>query len=108
MVNKKNTNLEQQVAQATVRIQELGMNVLNLRQMYEGVVQEKQALRNELLRAQFLLTALVVRSNMGKVTIFKATLDRLVDFLGVNIEESDGNVVLTAIRLDEIKEGQDD
>lgn len=76
---------------------QLRMSVLNIRQMYEGMVGEKVMLRNQLQRANQILVAATVQARGKTITVKEKVLAGLEKYAGVDTKEVDGDLIITAL-----------
>lgn len=83
---------------------QLRMSVLNLRQLYEGAVQEKMQLQGQAENAQRMLTAAVVNGRGKSLRIKKKAIETVHEYAGLQADEVGGDLVLTAVK----EEPQDD
>lgn len=101
-VEKKNAELQQQL-QAT------NMSLMNMRQMYEGAVTEKQGLRAQLARTTQILTGLIIQAKKQKLVLKADTFPKLQEFAGFEpVADEDGNLILTPISADMMEEMEED
>lgn len=92
----------QAVLEAETRAGQLQMSLLNMRQMYEGAVQEKMALKQQLEQSQALVAALIFPDPTAFVQ--KDALDAIAAGAveGMNLEvEEDGLHVIMVYKEDE-------
>ncbi len=86
----KIVKLEQDLSQAS-------MGVLNMRQMYEGAVQEKMGLEAHVARMSTMLTGVLQQTRGKSVTLKKKTLERSGDYVGVQADVDGDDLVLMLV-----------
>ncbi len=89
---------------AIARIEELteqasqsAMGILNMRQMYEGAVQEKMGLESQVTSMHTMLTGVLHQARGKKITIKKKTLECIGDYAGVQTDVDGDDLVLTLV-----------
>ena len=77
-------------ATAGINVGQLQMSLLNMRQMYEQVVQEKGYLQGQIQQAQTLTIAILLEGNLDGVVINQETLDMINEgkIAGLEITDS--------------------
>ncbi len=97
------------------RIQDLGqensqlrMSVLNLRQMYEASVGEKQQLQATIANLQNMLTGAVVNGRGKSIRIKAKSLESLDQYAGLDSKVEDGDLILTALTVEQVEGMQAD
>ena len=110
MVTKKLRKAVEQIEKLKEENRLLSMSVLNIRQMYEGSIGEKQGLQFQLNNVQQLLTACVVSSNRAKKLVLKEkVLSSLGDYAGIDTKaDEDGNLTIMALTIAEVAAMQED
>ena len=108
MVSKKLKKAQAKVEQLTAEASQLRLSILNIRQMYEGCVGEKQQLTNQLGSANRLLVAAVAGSRGKSITVKAKVFETLDTFAGVDTKEADGDLVLTALTVAEVEAMQEE
>ena len=99
---------KKRIEELTANASELSMSVLNLRQMYEGATQEKLVLNQQLSNTQSMLTALVVQGRGKSVRIKAKSIENLDKYGGLDSKDEDGDLILTALTVEQVQEMQDD
>jgi len=89
------------INELTAENSQLRMSVLNMRQLYEGVVQEKVQLQAMLENAQRMLAAAVVNGRGKSIRIKKKAIETVHEYAGLQADEVDGDLVLTAVLPEE-------
>jgi hypothetical protein len=108
LADKKLKRVQEQVSGLQEQLRAAQFQVLNMRQMYEGAVQEKLGLQNQLQRTTTMLIGAVVQSRGKTLTLKEATLGKLNGYAGIDTQASDGNLVLRAISVEELQAMQED
>jgi uncharacterized protein YlxW (UPF0749 family) len=103
MATKRWKKAKAQVEELQAEAGQLRMSVLNIRQMYEGSIGEKNALQAQLANANQLLVAAVVAGRGKKITIKKSVFEKLSDYAGVDTKEVDGDLVISALTVADIE-----
>jgi uncharacterized protein YlxW (UPF0749 family) len=103
MATKRWKKAKAQVEELQAEAGQLRMSVLNIRQMYEGSIGEKNALQAQLANANQLLVAAVVAGRGKKITIKKSVFEQLSDYAGVDTKEVDGDLVISALTVADIE-----
>lgn len=105
--DKQRKKAEAKVANLQEQVRAARMSLMNMRQMYEGVVQEKQALQQQLQQMTQIITGAAVQSRKNQLVLKKATFDKLAEFVGYEIEQDDGNLIITAVTQDDVEIEED-
>jgi len=108
MLDVKLRKAQKKIVELSQQLQQAQMGVLNMRQMYEGVVGEKQSLQHQLQRANSLVLAAVVNARGKTLTIKEATFNKLGEFAGVDTKDDNGNLILTALTVADIEAMQEE
>ncbi len=87
---------------------ELRMSILNMRQMYEGAIQEKMQFQGQANNLQQMLTAAVIGTRGKTLKISKKAIDSVGDYGGLDSMVVDDNLHLTALTYEQIEEMQAD
>lgn len=110
----KNTD-SRQLHKRQVRIAELmeenkglRLSIMNIRQMYEGSIGEKQSILLQLTNVQHLLVGAALTGRGNSITIKEKTLASLGEYAGVDTKDVDGDLVITALTLTEVEAMQAD
>lgn len=82
---------------------QLRMSVLNIRQMYEGSIGEKNQLNAQLQNANQILMGVVVGARGKTITIKAKVLTQLGEYAGIDTKDVDGDLTLTALTVAEIE-----
>lgn len=100
---------------ARVQIEELkgqlsqsSMGLLNMRQMYEGAIQEKQQLQAQARNLETMLIAAVSQSRGKTLTLKKKSLENIQKFAGLDTKVEDGDLILSALTVEEVQALQED
>jgi uncharacterized protein YlxW (UPF0749 family) len=108
MATKRWKKAKAQVEELQAEAGQLRMSILNIRQMYEGSIGEKNQLQAQLQNANQLLVAAVVAGRGKKITIKKSVFEQLSDYAGVDTKEVDGDLVISALTVADIEAMQAD
>ena len=109
MVTKKLRKAVEQIEKLKEENRLLSMSILNIRQMYEGSIGEKQGLQMQLNNVQQLLTACVVSARGKKLVIKEKVLSSLGDYAGIDTKaDEDGNLTIMALTIAEVAAMQED
>ena len=98
----------ERVEELTAQASQSAMSILNLRQMYEGAIQEKTILQSQLANLQGMLTALVSQGRGKSVTIKEKSLANVSRYAGIDTKAADGNLVLTALTVEAVQAMQEE
>lgn len=97
--------LKAQVAQLNEQLRATNYSLMNMRQMYEGAITEKNALKAEVFRANQIITALAIQARGKTLKIKEATFGKLAEFVGFSPEADDeGNLIITPISVEDVQE----
>ena len=91
---------EARIKELVAENSQLRMSVLNLRQMFETTTQEKLQLQAAVDNAQMMLTAAVVNGRGKSIRIKKKAIETVHEYEGLQADEVDGDLVLTAVKAD--------
>ena len=109
LVDKKLAKANERIAQLTQQLQGTNMSLMNMRQMYEGAITEKNAFRAQMLRGNSLVTALIIQARGRKLTIKEATFKKLAEYAGFDpVADAEGNLTLTLITLEDMEMMEDE
>lgn len=106
MAVTKIDKMQNRIDQLTQTNSELSMSVMNMRQMYEGQVQEKQILSGQVASMQSMLTAVIFQARGKSVTIRAKTMEKLEDYAGISTNQEGDTVVLALLTAEELAEQQ--
>jgi len=81
---------KQRAVPASPDLGKLQMSILNLRQMYEGLVQEKAVLHSQLQQSQALVASLLVSLDEEEIVVTQRAIDLVAEGLveGLNVKPS--------------------
>lgn len=105
---KKLSKALQKIGNLEEQLRASQFQVLNLRNMYEGAVVEKQAIQNQLSRLSQMLVGAVIQARGKKLTLRESTIAKIADYAGVDTAEDDGNLVIFAVSKEQFAEMQED
>ena len=101
---KTTTMVDVKLRKAVARIEQLerdlsqaSMGVLNMRQMYEGAVQEKMGLQSQLTSMHRMLTGMLIQTRGKKLTIKARTLERIGDYAGVHTDVDGDDLIVSLV-----------
>ena len=97
MVDVKLRKALTQIGQLTEEVRQASMGILNMRQMYEGAVQEKMGLESQVTSMHTMLTGVLHQARGKKITIKKKTLERIGDYAGVQTDVDGDDLVLSLV-----------
>ena len=97
---------QQNLARVAEQLQATNLSLANMRQMYEATVGEKQAFKNRMVRAEMLVTAMALQGKLKGGVIKKATLEQLKQYGGFDLQDADGDLIVTPISIESIEELQ--
>jgi hypothetical protein len=107
---KKTTSVDKQLTRAQERIKLLGeqvnaarMSTLNIRQMYEKVQQENQALQRQLDNATQIITGVVLQERNNRLVLKAKTFHLLDEFVGFKTLAEDGNLIVTPVHVKDLE-----
>lgn len=97
MTDKKLEKAKQRITQLEQQVASARMSILNMRQMYEAAVQEKQGIRAQLERSTQIIVALAIQGRGNKAVLKEKTFAKLSEFQGYDQTVDGGDLVITAI-----------
>lgn len=99
---------QRRINELTAENSQLRMSVLNMRQMYEGAVQEKLQLQGQVGNLENMLTAAVVNGRGNSLRIKQKAIESVGDFAGLDSKVEDDDLILTALTVEEVEGMQAD
>ncbi len=108
MVDVKLRKAQKRIEELTEQASQASMSVLNLRQMYEGAIQEKTVLTARLNNLSSMLTAVVSQGRGKFVRIKEKTLEDVSKYAGIDTKADDGDLILTVLTVEQVEEMQDE
>jgi hypothetical protein len=103
MADTKLRKAEKRLAEVGQQLQATNISLMNMRQMYEGAITEKNALKNRMVRAEMLVTAFAAQARGGQARLKAKTLEGLNDYAGFDLTDDDGDLLVTPISLDDVE-----
>lgn len=109
MQGKKLKKALARIEELTQQSQQASMGLLNMRQMYEGAVQEKQQMTAQINNLQTMLTALVIQGRGKKVTIKAASFAKVSEVAGLDTKLNDNeDLIISSLTHEDVEAMQDD
>jgi hypothetical protein len=90
------------IKELQLQLSQTRMSVLNMRQMYEGAVQEKIAASQQHGAVSRMLTAAIIQNRGKKLTIKESTFDQLDKYAGIDTKVEGGDLQLFAVTKEEM------
>ncbi len=108
MATTKIKKMQKRIDELVTQGSQLSMSILNMRQMYEGSIQEKQAITGQLNNMQAMMTATIHQARGKTIKIKAATLEKIEDYGGIVPTQDGENIVLTLLTREELAAKQND
>lgn len=108
MVDKKLAKAQARIEELVAQGSQQAMSILNMRQMFEGVTQEKMVLQGQVQNLQNMLMGVVVQARGKHVTIKEKTFENIGKYAGIDTKLDDGDLVITALTVEQVEEMQAD
>ena len=108
LVDTKLRKAKKRIEELQAESTQLRMSVVNMRQMYDSSIGEKNQLQALLENTNQILVAAVAGSRGKTITIKKKVIDNIANFAGLDTKDADGDLVLTALTVAEVQAMQDE
>lgn len=108
MATTKIKKMQKRIDELTAQASQSAMSVLNMRQMFEGVTQEKLAITGQLNNMQAMLTATIHQSRGKTIKIKAATLEKIDTYGGITPTQAGEDIILTLVTREELAENEFD
>lgn len=106
--DKKLKNAEKTIENLQEQVRAARMSVLNQRQMVEAANQENDILTSRLDQAVQIITAATLQERKNRLVLKEATFSELAEYVGYDLDDDDGDLIITPVHRSELEKEEEE